>query len=196
MAVLELYEQLDQSTTNVTKLIVSKIGDCITQASRRKLPSAKSSVLWYNFHQLRDCPEIIESWRVFMELNIPECSTSDAHLTLQILSDHLLKKMIHNQAEEVRKKVTIKPLEQLPPRESNAVRHMSGFVAVKLLKKFRKTSKNSKVQQKREFFVRVLSSIKAINQPGDPDSIFDYSTLWGELIDRGGLYQINDEVLL
>ncbi len=31
-------------------------------------------------------------------------------------------------------------------------------------------------------------------QPGDPDSLSEYSTLWIELIDRGGLYHIGNDV--
>ena len=200
--VLAVLEQLDQVSTstikNVAKLLVKKVAACVTQANSRKLPSARSSMLWYNFHQLRNCQEIKEAWKAFVELNIPTCSSAsrDAHSTLQILLDHLLKKMIHNQAEAVSKKTTIEPLEKIPPRESNAVRHMSGFVAVKLLKKFKRPSKNPRVQQKRELFVRVLTSMRAVNQPGEPDTVEDYTTLWGELIDRGGLYQINDQVII
>ena len=43
-------------------------------------------------------------------------------------------------------------------------------------------------------FVCVLNSMKTHDQPGEPDSVLDYSTLWSELIDCGGLYHISDEV--
>ena len=36
--------------------------------------------------------------------------------------------------------------------------------------------------------------MKALEQPGDPESPSQYSTLWMELIDRGGLYHISDDV--
>ena len=33
-----------------------------------------------------------------------------------------------------------------------------------------------------------------MDQPGEPESLLEYTKLWAELIDRGGLYHINDEV--
>ena len=78
--------------------------------------------------------------------------------------------------------------------ESNAVRYMSGYVAVSLLKKYRKPTKQPQVKVKRALFVRVLSRMKAVDQPGEPDSVLDYTRLWSDLIDQGGLYHINDEV--
>ncbi len=71
---------------------------------------------------------------------------------------------------------------------------MAGYVAVSLLKKARKTSKNPALQIKRRLFVRVLQSMKAVQQPGEPDTLFEYSSHWCELIDRGGLYNISNNV--
>ena len=77
--------------------------------------------------------------------------------------------------------------------ESNAVRYMSGYVAVSLSKKYRKPTKQPQVKVKWALFVRVLSRMKAVDQPGEPDSVLDYTRLWS---DRGGLYQINDAVCI
>ena len=51
---------------------------------------------------------------------------------------------------------------------------MAGFVTVKLLKRFKKPSKNPLVQHKRQLFVQVLTSMRASGQPGDPDNVLDY----------------------
>ena len=32
-----------------------------------------------------------------------------------------------------------------------------------------------------------------MEQPGEPESMLDYMKLWSDLIDRGGLYHINEE---
>ena len=47
-------------------------------------------------------------------------------------------------------------------------------------------------------FVQVLSSMEADDQVhvDGVDSVEDYSTMWTNLIDRGGLYHIKDEVRL
>ena len=31
-----------------------------------------------------------------------------------------------------------------------------------------------------------------MDQPGEPESMLDYTKLWSDLIDRGGLYHINE----
>ena len=85
----------------------------------------------------------------------------------------------------------VKPLTMC---ECNGIRYMAGYVAVKLLKKFRKRSKNAAIQLKRRLFVKTLESMKAFEQPGEPDSLTEYTSLWIELIDRGGLYRINNNV--
>ena len=72
--------------------------------------------------------------------------------------------------------------------ESNAVRYMSGYVAVSLLKKYRRPTKQPLVKEKRELFVQ------AVDQPGEPESVLEYTRLWSELIDRGGVYHIGDKV--
>ena len=36
--------------------------------------------------------------------------------------------------------------------------------------------------------------MRASGRPGDPDTASESVTLWSELIDRGGLYHINDKV--
>ena len=85
---------------------------------------------------------------------------------------------------------------KLTPMESNAVRYMAGYVALKLLKQFKKSSQNPRIEEKRKLFVKVLQSMKAENQPGELESVLDYTTLWAELIGRGGLYHINDQVII
>ena len=120
---------------DVSILLVTRITACIAQGNGRKLPSAQQAVIWSSFHQLRASPEIQEAWSAFVK-HIPELCQPDANLTLQILLDRLLKKMIHNRAEAVKKKHVVKP-GNLTPKEANAVRYMAGFVAVKLLKSIR-----------------------------------------------------------
>ena len=71
---------------------------------------------------------------------------------------------------------------------------MAGYVAVSLLKRFKKKSKNKHVQLKRDLFVQVLRSMRAEQQPSSVSSVEEYTQVWSDLIDRGGLYHINDEV--
>ena len=45
-------------------------------------------------------------------------------------------------------------------------------------------------------FVRVLRRMRADNQPDDIDTPDDYTRVWADQIDRGGLYQIKPEVII
>lgn len=71
---------------------------------------------------------------------------------------------------------------------------MAGYVAVNLLKKSKKGTKNPAFKLKRRLFVKVLEKMKATQQPTEPDTLLEYTTHWSELIDRGGLYHISDDV--
>lgn len=79
--------------------------------------------------------------------------------------------------------------------ETNAVRYMAGYVAVSLLKRYNKPTKHVQLKIKRNYFVQVLKGMKATDQPEMVgDSVVDYSRVWSDLIDRGGLYHISDDV--
>ena len=80
-------------------------------------------------------------------------------------------------------------------REENVLRYMSGYVAVKLLKKYRKGSANTKTKRKWKYFVRVLEEMKSDEQLLHfQDTLDDYTKKWSEHIDRGRLYHVKPEV--
>ena len=60
--------------------------------------------------------------------------------------------------------------------ECNAVRYISGYVAVSLLKKYRKPTKHPQLKVKRELYVSVLTGMEAVDQPGEPESVSDYTS--------------------
>ena len=114
---------------------------------------------------------------------------------MQLMMDRVLKKMIEKRANAMEHFCTHRNvLAPLTMRERSAIRYMAGVVAIKLLKRYKKPSKHEQVQFKRQLFVRVLKRMTAADQSDTVDSVDDYTRLWSELIDRGGLYHINDEV--
>ena len=56
-------------------------------------------------------------------------------------------------------------LQSLTAKERNAIRYMAGYVAVSLLKKYGKPVKKSVLKQKHDLYVRILSHMKAEEQP-------------------------------
>ena len=198
-----LLEEIDrieaERVTEMAILLISQASSCISSGNKHKLPSAAQVSVWSSFHQRRGSPKIKQVWGVFVSSHIAESCRQESELTLQLLFDRLLKKLLHNKAAAKKQNTagtqddSVRPLTAM---ESNAVRYMSGYVAVSLLKKYRKPTKQPQVKVKRALFVRVLSRMKAVDQPGEPDSVLDYTRLWSDLIDRGGLYHINDEVCI
>ena len=138
-----------------------------------------------------------QMWKAFVSSHIAVSSRPESELALQLLFDRLLKRLLHNKAIAKKRSTAGTPVDSVRPltmMESNAVRYMSGFVAVSLLKKYRRPTKHGELKVKWALFVRVLSKMKAVDQPGEPESALDYTRLWSDLIGRGGLYHINDEV--
>ena len=108
-----------------------------------------------------------------------------------------MKKLLHNKAAAKKLSTAGTPDDSVRPltaMESNAIRYMSGYVAVSLLRKCRKPTKQPHLKMKWALFEHVLMEMKAVDQPGEPESVLEYTKLWSDLIDRGGLYHINDEV--
>lgn len=182
------------SVASIAILLVSENNTCLLSGKRHKLPSIAQAAVWSAFNQMRGRQDILQTWTVFIKANIPVAHHVEHELALQVILDRMLKKIIANKSMAAAATKPDSAIKALSYSESNAIRYMAGYVAVKLLRRYRKASRNAAVVRKRELFVKVLQNMRAVEQPGEPDSVSEYSTLWLELIDRGGLYHINDDV--
>ncbi len=117
----------------------------------------------------------------------------ESRLLLQLLMDRLLKALIKNEGKRAPSTCDA-PAPPLNQMEQNAVMYMAGYVAASLLKKYKRSTKKVALQKKNDLFVQVLSKMKASHQPGDMDSLADYTRTWSNLVDRGGLFHISNEV--
>ena len=89
----------------------------------------------------------------------PESYRQESELALQLLLDRLLKKQLHN--------------EQM---QRNKASSQEVYVAVSLLKKYRKPTEHPQLKVKRALFVRILTEMKAVDQPDEPESVLDYTS--------------------
>ena len=135
--------------------LVSGVNDCLVSGGFHKLPSGAQACVWSTFHQLRCSQQMKEAWSAFVLKRIPE-PHQELPLMLQLLLDRLLKELLKNKAG-VKKRShkctmtsSVRPLIEM---ESNAVRYMAGYVAVSLLKKYRKPSRDPRLQAKRDVCV-------------------------------------------
>ena len=167
----------------------------LTSWERCKLPSSKAQRMWSAFHKFRNKPELVVAWSacIIQSQGISDLSLdpSTTRLGLQVLIDRLFKSMILNRNKKPEQAVDLTPLSA---REQNVVFYMSGYVALKLLKRFRKKSDSKAVEEKNRIFVKILSKMQANQQVQDIKSIDDYTREWSEQIDRGSLYHIKSEV--
>ena len=100
---------------------------------------------------------------------------------MQLILDRMLKRAITEKAAEDESEsaaMNTPPISLLDIMQFDTI--MAGYVGIKLFKKYKKRSKNDRMQQKHRFFVRVLEGMKADQQPGEPDSPAEYSKLWSE----------------
>lgn len=178
---------------NISHHLMALVNKCILASSKNKLPSAAQASLWSTFHRLRCSQAMKVPWDDFIRSNIPSSLQQESTLCFQLILDRMLKAEVRKRVEgqECAAKCCVRPLTLI---ERNTVRYMAGYVAFKLIKKFTKIAKNSRVQTKRNLFVHVLKGMKADNQPGEPETLLDYTKVWTELVDRGGLYHVKDNV--
>ncbi len=85
---------------------------------------------------------------------------------------------------------------QLPLLLFSLYLHGHSFQCYSLQYQLAEPSAPDDIKHKRKLILKVLHAMKAEDQPvpNAIDSISDYSRLWSDLIDRGGLYHINDDV--
>ena len=191
---LKHLEQMDQLIlADISLFVVNSVDECISKAnSQHKLPSAAQCAMWTAFHKLRCGSEVLQVWDSFTKQYLPdECQNS--RLILQLLLDRVLKNLLHNKAKSKETEVD-QQLRPLTSIESNAIRYMAGYVVFTLHKRNKKPTKNPELKEKQQFCVKILEKMKTSDLPGEVDTIHEYTRLWSELIDRGGLYHINDKV--
>ena len=177
--------------------VISRLEACLQAGDRCRLPSSKAGRMWSAFHRFRVEPHLRVNWTTFLSnIQLPDALHMHSVFALQLIVDRLLKKLISLRAEEQSQRVGRNNLSTLTLREKNVVYYMSGYISVKLIKKFKKRSSNQIIQQKHQMFVHVLRRMRAEHQPDDIDTPEDYTRVWTEQIDRGGLYQIKPEVII
>ena len=121
---------------------------CLIEAATHRLPSAAQASVWSSFHKLRCSRHIVEQWNSFVTSNIAPEESEASHLGIQMLMDRMMKLLIKSQVEEASERSSMTSCQPINEMESNAIRYMAGYVAVKLLKKYRKAAKHPRLQLK------------------------------------------------
>jgi hypothetical protein len=197
--ILELFDHLIKSNeelkSQIAAEIFSKLESCLP-AEGEPFTVNGADKMWSMFHKLRLSEDMLQKWNIFIRRSSTTSSLQKyGRQSLQVTLDRGFKHLIaerNSTAKATNSKTTDENI--ISEREENVVRYMSGYVAVKLLKKYRKGNANGVVKNKWRYFVRVLSEMKCEDQPLCNDTVEDYTKAWSEQIDRGGLYHVKPEV--
>lgn len=121
------------------------------------------------------------------KLKLPEINTHQQQSVNRRLFDQLLVKQLAP-VEDQGPRLTVKRA-HLTCEEDNAVRYAAGYVAMKLLKKYKKLTTTTAAN-----YVECLSNMTMVtSETCREESFYDYTLEWISNVDRGGLFYINDD---
>ena len=183
------------STHQLISILCVRAQSCVDKAGGCKLASSIAARIWPAFHQLRLSADLHQQWKCHLS-----AINSDADLmkysihALQILLDRLVKLYISKKKEGSSQTAAhaAAVVNEITPREVNAIHYMAGYVTAKLTKRYQKKPANKVTQKKNRMFVSVLKDMVVSRIDVD---VGDYDSVeWTELIDRGGLTHVKTEV--
>ena len=141
--------------------------------------SAKRERIWKAFHLARSST-VEELWKAFLS----KLSIGDLHdkfnLFFQLVVDHVFEELLKTEFHQTCTPTT--PKKSLTRDEQNIVRYAGGYVAQRLLSKYKKED-----SEKAAFFVECLSHMAL---DGNESSLMEYTQEWTKKINRGGLFEL------
>ena len=149
----------------------------LTSASHRQS-------MWENYHRIR-INEVADIWRKFVK----ELDTETVDTLLQQMINDIVFNDIVKFHTPVESRST--PKKQLSPLEETIIRYASGYVPRSLIKRY-----VSREEEKYAVFVDCLINMSASCQESIDCSFFDYTKRWTSIVNRGGLFETNEQSFL
>lgn len=162
-----------------------KVGRCRSSATKRER-------LWRAFHK-QSVEELPPKWKeLYTSLRLVDMDEKLFNQTVNVVVyEQLLKQ--HFLADGTPKSSVDDDQEvQMSKDEINALRYASGYVPMKLLKKYEKKGKKKKLGEKAEQFEMCLGNMAVTSEETD---FTQYTSEWFHKVNRGGLFPVNDETL-
>lgn len=152
--------------------ITTQLRTCFVQTKTCQLKKAK---MWGLYHKLRTSASFKAQWNTFGVQSIGNSLPVGfyQYVTHEVFKQLIIKEFPVNTEE------TENPLNPLTPEEENALRYVAGYVCRKV---------HDKLQNDRN--ISMIDCLKEMTT-GDIDNTSDN---WLKLVDRGGLWHINDKV--
>ena len=174
--------------------VVKTMRNSFQKVGRCRSNSTKRERLWRAFHK-QSVEQLPSKWKkLYTSLNIEGMAeqlfdqTVNVVIYEQLMKEHFVlctgrpSRNIGNRDQEV----------QLSKDEMNALRYASGYIVMKILKKYEKEHVRKKLGIKAEQFEMCLGNMAVA---GDETDYTECTSEWFRRVDRGGLFPVNDETL-
>ena len=158
--------------------LMTKIATATSVPSTVKTWKTKREKMWTAFHCLRvkDLPPLWDA--LFKDLSCPISEADEVALLTQHINEKLFERIVSQQATVEPSEVEVPPLTE---NEANALRYAAGYVPFALKQK----------PSKRPEFTNFLSTLAVAGEESD---YIAYTRRWVNLVDRGGLFRVNDQL--
>ena len=175
-------DAFDKFSTEIVQCLNDRIA---TVAKKYKLNSSKRAKLWTEFHKIRldrySRPSLV--WKELLQTLNTEVQDPLLYQSLLselfevLLKEHFQESNSRQQGEQVSIELTTDEL--------NVLRYACGYVARVILKKYEKKSGEVASQ-----YIQCLGDMAV---EGEGEDLQEYTKKWFEIVNRGGLYPLNDE---
>jgi len=175
-------EEFDRFSSEILQHLRSMIPSI---ASKYKLQSSKREYLWREFQISRVRGKLPALWKqMIMKLGVN-------------IDDPLLEQSLYQELFEMCLKEYFATANPTGGAESvsdvtfssdelNVLRYVGGYVARQLLKRYEK--------KPGEIYSQYVACLGEMAVEGEGDDILSYTRRWMELVNRGGLFPLNDEI--
>lgn len=154
--------------------------------------ATKRRKLWKTFHAVRCESEFQKMWHdLYVKLGVKEEFRADC-LLWQYVTEKLFETIVNSKTPV---ESAVAETGELNSDECNALRYVAGYVAgyvpFCLIKKFTKSSNSHPFKSDYLLCLKKMSE-----EEGDDESFLAYTKRWLSVVDRGGLFNINDDVYI
>lgn len=182
---------IDDEKTDVFDEFASNLYDTLKNVVISSMPLTSSKVrqaMWMKYHKIRST-KLVGLWKKFTtDMEINDISV----MLTQIINDQLFQELIKHHTTIVEHDKPSKP--ELSTLEETILRYATGFIPCKLIKRF-KLLKGPKYA----IFVECLLHLHVSDHCDDESiesSFLDYTKHWTNIVNRGGLFETNDQCFM
>ena len=162
---------------NVKRLAKQVLEATATDDVNGRVFETKRERMWAAFHclQVKDLPPLWDA--LFKDLSCSISKADEVALLTQHINQKLFERVVTQQAPVEPSEVEVPPLSE---NEANALRYAAGYVPFVLKQKL----------SNRPEFIKFLSTLAV---EGEQSDYLGYIRRWVHLVDRGGLFRVNDQ---